>query len=62
MCHVLVLGNLFLGWREYSFSAYMYKITISRIVTYGHLWQAAFPSERLGMGAFRIALESIFNQ
>jgi hypothetical protein len=26
------------------------------------LWQAAFPSERLGMGAFRIALESIFNQ
>lgn len=25
-------------------------------------YQAAFPSERLGMGAFRIALESIFNQ
>ncbi|XP_059597396.1 uncharacterized protein YKR070W isoform X4 [Vitis vinifera] len=25
-------------------------------------YQAAFPSERLGMGAFRIALESIFNR
>ncbi|KAF0903939.1 hypothetical protein E2562_030078 [Oryza meyeriana var. granulata] len=25
-------------------------------------YQAGFPSERLGMGAFRIALESIFNQ
>ncbi|KAF7054328.1 hypothetical protein CFC21_062028 [Triticum aestivum] len=25
-------------------------------------YQAAFPSERLGMGAFRIALESVFNQ
>ena len=24
--------------------------------------QAAFPSERLGMGAFRIALESVFNR
>lgn len=24
-------------------------------------YQAAFPSERLGMGAFRISLESIFN-
>lgn len=26
------------------------------------LLQAAFPSERLGMGAFRIALESVFNR
>ncbi|MBA0837672.1 hypothetical protein Goarm_009809 [Gossypium armourianum] len=25
-------------------------------------YQAAFPSKRLGMGAFRIALESIFNR
>uniref|UniRef100_A0A2P2JFH2 Uncharacterized protein n=2 Tax=Rhizophora mucronata TaxID=61149 RepID=A0A2P2JFH2_RHIMU len=25
-------------------------------------YQAAFPSERLGMGAFRIALESVFNR
>lgn len=24
--------------------------------------QAAFPSERLGIGAFRIALESVFNR
>jgi len=28
----------------------------------GNVGQAAFPSERLGMGAFRIALESIFNR
>ena len=27
-----------------------------------HLGQAAFPAERLGMGAFRIALENIFNR
>ncbi|KAG7998680.1 hypothetical protein I3843_01G269800 [Carya illinoinensis] len=29
---------------------------------YSHKTPAAFPSERLGMGAFRIALESVFNR
>ncbi|OEL22082.1 putative CDP-alcohol phosphatidyltransferase class-I family protein C22A12.08c [Dichanthelium oligosanthes] len=35
---------------------------VSDPVDWGRDLQAAFPSERLGMGAFRIALESIFNQ
>ncbi|GJN08221.1 hypothetical protein PR202_ga26117 [Eleusine coracana subsp. coracana] len=35
---------------------------VSDPVDWGRDLQAAFPSERLGMGAFRIALESIYNK
>ncbi|KAK9189910.1 hypothetical protein WN943_018509 [Citrus x changshan-huyou] len=35
---------------------------VSDPVDWGRVIQAAFPTERLGMGAFRIALESVFNR
>lgn len=38
------------------------EVNLRILLTVDYSIQAAFPSERLGMGAFRIALESVFNR
>nr|GMD38605.1 HAD-superfamily hydrolase, subfamily IIA, CECR [Ipomoea batatas] len=53
---------------EYQCSSFCYDLCkwsslfIEYLLTGVNLGQAAFPSERLGLGAFRTALESVFNR
>lgn len=41
---------------------FYFSIKLDFVLIWCHQRQATFPTERLGMGAFRIALESIYNR